>query len=293
MELTVLRFVLGMLLLAVPVYIIYALELHRMRKLLLAVGYMLGMVALTGLGTYILMRWNNVWVNMLSGVVMVGVSTVCTIRQAKLRVSRLLVPVASGVFAAVFVVGLYVVFLVLGAKNPFDTRLFIPVFGLLTGGIISLNAHALHTYYMGLKHHNQLYYYLLGNGSTHREAVHYFVRRSFQAALTPMMKQMSGLVVSSSPLVMLVLIWGGVDAITAMGLQIVFFVMIMSASFISLFITILVGRRYSFDEYERLRPVSNRSAAERPGAIPSSASESSANLSAPRHTDVESQPQES
>ena len=128
MELTVLRFVLGMLLLAVPVYIIYVLELHRMRKLLLAVGYMLGMVALTGLGTYILMRWNNVWVNMLSGVVMVGVSTVCTIRQAKLRVSRLLVPVASGVFAAVFVVGLYMVFLVwvrktrltLGFSSPFS-----------------------------------------------------------------------------------------------------------------------------------------------------------------------------
>jgi putative ABC transport system permease protein len=108
-----------------------------------------------------------------------------------------------------------------------------------------------------------------------------------------MMKQMSGLVVSSSPLVMLVLIWGGVDAITAIGLQIVFFVMIMSASFISLFITILVGRRYSFDEYERLRPVSNRSAAERPGAIPLHLPESSAELSAPRHTDVESRPTKS
>ena len=46
---------------------------------------------------------------------------------------------------------------------------------------MEVNYKALSVYYMGLKYHNQLYYYyLLGNGATHSEAVAYFVRRALE-----------------------------------------------------------------------------------------------------------------
>ncbi|MBM6993226.1 MAG: ABC transporter permease [Prevotella sp.] len=293
MEISLLGFLLGLLLMAIPVYIIYAMDLRRMRRFMVSLVKMVAMVVLTGGATYLLVRWNSVVLNILAGIVMAVASAALTIRQANLRVARLLLPVASGLVVASFVVGLYVLFLVVGLKNPFDARFFIPVFGWLTGCSISLNANALHAYYMGLHHHNQLYYYLLGNGSTHREAVNYFVRRSFQAALNPLMKQMSGLVFATAPVLMLALVMGGTDILTAMALQILFFLMVVSASLVSLFLTMLMGRRYSFDAYEKLRPVAKTVATDPQPPISTPDADSSASLSEPLHTDVGSQPQES
>ncbi len=293
MEISLLGFLLGLLLLAIPVYIIYAMDLHRMRRFMTSLGKMVGMVALTGLATYLLMLWNSVAMNILAGVVMTVVSAVLTIRQANLKMGRLLLPVASGLLVSTFIIGLYVLFLVMGIKNPFDARFFIPIFGLITGCSISLNAHALHTYYMGLYHHRQLYYYLLGNGGTHREAVNYFVRRSFQAALNPLMKQMSAVVFATAPILMLALVLGGTSVLAAMALQIVFFIMVLSVSLTSLFITMMMGRRYGFDAYEKLRPVTKTVVTEPQPTISSPASESLSSPSAPLHTDAGSQPQES
>lgn len=285
MEITLLGFVLGLLLLAVPVYIIYVLDLRRMRRLMTSLAVMAGGVTMTGAATYLLIYWNSLLPTLLSGVVMALAGAVLAIRKARLSIPRMIVPVGVGLLLSVFVVGLYMLFLVLGLKNPFDARYFVPVMGLLVGSTVGLNAHGLHIYYMGLHHHNQLYYYMLGNGSTHRQATNYFVRRAFQAALNPLMWLMSGIVLTNAPVMMLALVMGGVGVATAMALQILLFVAVLAVSFSSLFITLTVARRYSFDEYEQLKPVVK---AAPPAASASPVSEISASLSSPHHTDSES-----
>lgn len=255
MNISVLGLVLGLLLLALPIYIIYAFDLRLMRRLLKSLAMMAVMVSAFGAITALLMTCNILWVNLLVGVALALLSSVVVVLRSGLRQRRLLLPVMAASVAPLLLVSLYVLLLVLSLKEPFDTRFFIPMLGLMVGMASGLIARALHAYYMGLAHHNELYYYLLGNGATHREAVRHFVRRGFQAALVPVMRQMSGMFLTTAPALMLGLVMSGVGVWTAALLEVVVLLAVTDYALTTFWLAILLSRRYAFDEYERLRPM--------------------------------------
>lgn len=255
MNISVLGLVLGLLLLALPIYIIYAFDLRLMRRLLKSLAMMAVMVSAFGAITALLMTCNILWVNLLVGVALALLSSVVVVLRSGLRQRRLLLPVMAASVAPLLLVSLYVLLLVLSLKEPFDTRFFIPMLGLMVGMASGLIARALHAYYMGLAHHNELYYYLLGNGATHREAVRHFVRRGFQAALVPVMRQMSGMCLTMAPALMLGLVMSGVGVWTAALLEVVVLLAVTVYALTTFWLAILLSRRYAFDEYERLRPM--------------------------------------
>lgn len=255
MNISVLGLVLGLLLLALPIYIIYAFDLRLMRRLLKSLAMMAVMVSAFGAITALLMTCNILWVNILVGVALALLSSVVVVLRSGLRQRRLLLPVMAASVAPLLLVSLYVLLLVLSLKEPFDTRFFIPMLGLMVGMASGLIARALHAYYMGLAHHNELYYYLLGNGATHREAVRHFVRRGFQAALVPVMRQMSSMFLTKAPALMLGLVMSGVGVWTAALLEVVVLLAVTVYALTTFWLAILLSRRYAFDEYERLRPM--------------------------------------
>ena len=255
MNISVLGLVLGLLLLALPIYIIYAFDLRLMRRLLKSLAMMAVMVSAFGAITALLMTCNILWVNLLVGVALALLSSVVVVLRSGLRQRRLLLPVMAASVAPLLLVSLYVLLLVHSLKEPFDTRFFIPMLGLMVGMASGLIARALHAYYMGLAHHNELYYYLLGNGATHREAVRHFVRRGFQAALVPVMRQMSGMFLTMAPALMLGLVMSGVGVWTAALLEVVVLLAVTVYALTTFWLAILLSRRYAFDEYERLRPM--------------------------------------
>ena len=255
MNISVLGLVLGLLLLALPIYIIYAFDLRLMRRLLKSLAMMAVMVSAFGAITALLMTCNILWVNLLVGVALALLSSVVVVLRSGLRQRRLLLPVMAASVVPLLLVSLYVLLLVLSLKEPFDTRFFIPMLGLMVGMASGLIARALHAYYMGLAHHNELYYYLLGNGATHREAVRHFVRRGFQAALVPVMRQMSGMFLTTAPALMLGLVMSGVGVWTAALLEVVVLLAVTVYALTTFWLAILLSRRYAFDEYERLRPM--------------------------------------
>lgn len=255
MNISVLGLVLGLLLFALPIYIIYAFDLRLMRRLLKSLAMMAVMVSAFGAITALLMTCNILWVNLLVGVALALLSSVVVVLRSGLRQRRLLLPVMAASVAPLLLVSLYVLLLVLSLKEPFDTRFFIPMLGLMVGMASGLIARALHAYYMGLAHHNELYYYLLGNGATHREAVRHFVRRGFQAALVPVMRQMSGMFLTMAPALMLGLVMSGVGVWTAALLEVVVLLAVTVYALTTFWLAILLSRRYAFDEYERLRPM--------------------------------------
>lgn len=255
MNISVLGLVLGLLLLALPIYIIYAFDLRLMRRLLKSLAMMAVMVSAFGAITALLMTCNILWVNILVGVALALLSSVVVVLRSGLRQRRLLLPVMAASVVPLLFVSLYVLLLVLSLKEPFDTRFFIPMLGLMVGMASGLIARALHAYYMGLAHHNELYYYLLGNGATHREAVRHFVRRGFQAALVPVMRQMSCMFLTTAPTLMLGLVMSGVGVWTAVILEVVVLLAVMVYALTTFWLAILLSRRYAFDEYERLRPM--------------------------------------
>lgn len=255
MNISVLGLVLGLLLLALPIYIIYAFDLRVMRRLLKSLAMMAVVVSAFGAVTALLITYNVLWVNVLVAVVLALLSSVVVVLRSGLRQRRLLLPVMAASVVPLLFVSLYVLLLVLSLKKPFDTRFFIPMLGLMVGMASGLIARALRAYYIGLEHHNELYYYLLGNGATHREAVRHFMRRGFQAALVPVMKQMSGMFLTTAPTLMLGLVMSGVGVWTAVILEVVVVLAVMVYALTTFWLAILLSRRYAFDEYERLRPM--------------------------------------
>lgn len=255
MNISVLGLVLGLLLIALPVYIIYAFDLRVMRRLLKSLAMMAVVVSAFGAVTALLITYNVLWVNVLVAVVLALLSSVVVVLRSGLRQRRLLLPVMAASVVPLLFVSLYVLLLVLSLKKPFDTRFFIPMLGLMVGMASGLIARALRAYYIGLEHHNELYYYLLGNGATHREAVRHFMRRGFQAALVPVMKQMSGMFLTTAPTLMLGLVMSGVGVWTAVILEVVVLLAVMVYALTTFWLAILLSRRYAFDEYERLRPM--------------------------------------
>ncbi len=253
MQITILGFVLGLLLLAIPVYMVSALKLNMMRRLLATYGWMAALSVLLSVVLWSAITLRQLWLTLLASVILIVVGTATIAGKSLVSFERLFVPLLAGMFAGVVVVGLYVSFLVFGVKNPFVPHIFLPVVSLLVGSAVGVNLKALNTYFSGLSLHNQLYEYLLGNGATHRQAVDYFARRCFQAALVPVLRHMSGLVWSTAQVLLIAMVLSGTPVWTALAVELLYPLLVVGTSFVSLAVTLWLGRHYLFDDYERLR----------------------------------------
>lgn len=253
MEITFWGFVLGLLLLAIPIYIIYAFDLLLLKRLLRAGCWLVLATGVLGLIIHLLITCHSVWLNILTAILLSLAAAAVVVGRSRLPLKRLYLPLAAGMAVPMLVLGAYVLFLVLSINKPLEAQTLIPVVSLMTGCSMGLVAKALRTYYMGLEHHNQLYYYLLGNGSTHHEAVRYCLRRAFQAALVPVMKRMSGMLVLTAPVLMLVMVWCGIGVFTAVACEALLFIVVMAYTLSALFLSLWLARRYAFDEYEHLK----------------------------------------
>ncbi len=284
MSITVWGILLGSLLLAIPVYVIYRFKLKIINRVLAAVCRMVLVVFAKALMVYTIIKLNSIGFSIVAFLLLVSVSSILVVRKSGLKPTKLLIPVMGGMLLTTSVIGFYVLFFVLGLKNPFVPQYFLPVMGLIAFGMISVNARALQIYYMGLKNHSQLYYYLLGNGSNHYEAVSYLLRRCLQASIVSSTRQLSRIVMVSAPVLMFGMMLGGAGVVDAAVCQVLFMIVVMASSIGAVIVTLLLARQGSFDEYERLKPVfKNR---------PEPASNSSASPSISQHTDPENRLQE-
>lgn len=242
MTITLLGFLLGLLLLALPIYLIYAFRLNMMKQLLLSLGRMVVIVAAYGAILWLAISQANIAVNILLALLMAIVAALVVVGKARLD-KALFLPLFAGTIVSAFIMTLYVLFAVLMVKQPFEATSLLPVMGLLTGCSAGYCVRGLHTYSSGLMHHGQLYTYLVGNGATDREARRYFIRRCFQAALAPMMKAMVALGLTTAPILLYALVQGGVDVLTAASLQVLLVIVVMATSFSALGITLWMAKR--------------------------------------------------
>jgi len=256
MEISILGLVVGLILLVIPLYIIYAFKLKILPKALTGIVKMMVYLCLTGFFLKYIFEYDNTLLNILWVMVMAVAASFTTIVRARLNIRRFIIPVGAGIFFPAIGVGLIFIFLVMGQKNPFDARYFVPIMGLLIGNLMEGNYKALSIYYMGLKHHNQQYYYMLGNGATHGEAVNHFVKRALEKTAIGNIAKMAAIVVGLSPIVMWTMLLSGVSVVLAVEYQVLIFVVIFCTSMVSLVVTLWVARKYSFDEYGRLNEIS-------------------------------------
>lgn len=250
--------VVGLLLMGIPLYFFRVFGVRQIRSTVIAVVRMVVQMFLIGLYLRYLFEWNSPFVNILWVLIMVVVASFTAAHRTRLRRRVVVLPLGVGLLSSAFVVGLYFLVFVLRLGHPFDARYFIPIIGILMGNMLSVNVLALNTYYDGLQRERQLYYYLLGNGATHIEAVTPFVRKAVSKAFAPCIANMAVMGIVSLPGTMIGQILGGSAPGIAIKYQMMIVVITFSASMLSLMVTLYLADRRSYDVYGRLRDVRAR-----------------------------------
>lgn len=247
--------VVGLLLLAVPLYFFHVFGVRLIRSTVVAAVRMVVQLFLIGLYLRYLFEWNSPWINILWVLLMVLVASFTAAHRTHLRRRTIVMPLCAGLLSSALVVGLYFLVFVLRLEHPFDARYFVPIMGILMGNMLGVNVLALNTYYDGLQRERQLYYYLLGNGASHFEAVAPFVRRAIEKSFAPCIANMAVMGIVSLPGTMIGQILGGSAPGIAIKYQMMIVVITVSASMLSLIATLYFSDRRSFDVYGRLRNV--------------------------------------
>lgn len=259
MNITLFGILAGIVLLLLPLFLLNEFRVPVVGVVLRTFGRVAAVLLLVGACLYFIFRCNHWAVSVASVLVMMAAGVLVTLRRARLQhlagsssvALHWALPVGAGFLSAVLVVGAWTLLLMLGVRRPLEAQFLIPVAGLLVGGIAGTLPRALSTYYAGLLHHGQLYYYMLGNGSSHGEALTWFVRRALEQSVLPHLSLMSVLLVASVPMAMWAILLSGVGVVEAVVVQLLLLVAMFSASVIAIVITLYVARRYAFDLYGR------------------------------------------
>lgn len=242
----------GLLLLAIPLYYLWKYKTGLVRATLIGVARMILQLFFIGIYLNYLFLWDNPWINFLWVVIMIFVASQTALSRTRIKSGILFIPVSVGFLVSVVLVGLYFLIMVLKLDNAFSAQYFIPIFGILMGNMLSSNVIALNEYYSGLKREQQLYYYLLGNGASRSEAQMPFIRKAIIKAFSPLIANIAVMGLVALPGTMIGQILGGSRPDVAIKYQMMIMVITFTASMLSLMITISLASRKSFDVYGKL-----------------------------------------
>lgn len=245
----------GMVLLSVPIYFFYRFKTGLVKSTIVGALRMVVQLFLIGMYLKYLFLWNNPWINFLWVFIMVFVATETALSRTRLKRNILMIPIAVGFLTSAILVGLYFLGIVLQLDNIFGTQYMIPIFGILMGNMLSSNVIALNTYYTNLMREQQLYYYLLGNGATRNEATAPFVREAIIKAFSPAIANMAVMGLVALPGTMIGQILGGSSPNVAIKYQMMIIVITVTASILSLMITLWLAGRKTFDAYGCIQKV--------------------------------------
>ncbi len=254
-DISSLSLLIGLLLLLIPIWFLRKYRTGLVNNVLISALRMVVQLFFIGFYLKYLFIWNNLWINLLWMAIMVMVASETAITRTQVKKRMLLLPTMTGFFVGALLVGIYFLGLVLHLEHLYDARYFIPIFGILMGNELSSNVIGLNAYYSTLQRERQLYYYLLGNGATPAEARRPFVREALIKAFTPCIANMAVMGLVALPGTMIGQILGGSAPDVAIKYQMMIIVITITASMISIMITINLSSRKIFDNYGRIKDV--------------------------------------
>lgn len=246
MDISIIGFTLGLLLLVIPCYYLYFYRTGLVKDTLIAALRMVVQLFLIAVYLEYLFRWNNVWLNLLWVVIMTVVAVMTVLKRTKLSRKLLLLPAfAAFLFSVLFIAG-YFLGLVVQLDSVFEARYFVPVSGMILGNMLTANVIALNAFYSGIRRESNYYRYLLGNGATQQEALRPFMRDALVKSFNPTIASMAVMGLVALPGTMTGQILGGSSPTVAIKYQIMIMISIFASSLISVLITLWITRRKAF-----------------------------------------------
>ena len=236
----ILHTLLALLLLLIPAGALYVLERRKLARFGIIVGRMIVQLLVLCLLVWALIKVDNAWLSMAWFAVMSVAASWLVLRRCDVKGRGLMAAVAIGLFAGVFLVGMWLLGVVMSVP-AFSARWFVPVMALLLGHSAAMLIRGLSTYLSALKADEQQYEFLRGNGLPHLKALQSFMRRALLAIIQPTIANLSVLALTSMPLLLVGLLLGGLTPINAYALMLFMVAGCVSASVLVLGITILLA----------------------------------------------------
>jgi len=236
---------LGLLLLLIPAGALYVLERKKLQSFVVAVSRMVTQLLVLCLIVWGLIKVDNIWLSLAWLLLMSGISAFIVLKRCKLDIRKLILPTCAGLFMGVFLIGLWLLGLVLPVRI-FNPRWFVPVMALLLGHATSMMIRGLSTYVSALHTDQQQYEFLRGNGLTHFKALLPFFRQSLLAILSPTIANLTTLGLTTMPLLLCGLFLGGITPINAFFAMLHMTVGCIAVSVVALAITLFLADKALF-----------------------------------------------
>ncbi len=247
----------SLLLFAVPFAVFFRLDRDLLRSSAVAVGRMTIQLLLVA----VYMRWlygcNSMVLDATWMVLMTAAAAFSIANRSCLRWQKLLLPVAAGLFVSVVLACVYMLVAVVRPANITNTSCIVPVFGLLLSGVQSVGKAVLEAFYSELRRNSGLYFYLLGNGASHKEAILPFLRDALKKGYAPLVANVSVAGIVTMPGMMMGAMLGGVGPGFAAVWQIGIAACVFAAPIVFTAVVLYLADNRVFDRYGRLRNVFN------------------------------------
>ena len=240
------------LLLAMPIYIMYRYRACIFNNVLIGLCKTITALCFSTFFIYFIFKWDNLIVNYVAIVLFSLVTSVVALRRARLNVVRYFIPVSISILFSALLIGSFSLLVVFG-RNCLLHKYVVPVDCLLIINMSYVVSKALYTYYSGLKYHNQLYNYLLGNGATYAEALNFFSRRAIERSVSVSIRNITSSV-GIVFVMFLTMFFCGIQPFMILAYVLVLFAALFSSSVLSVFISLWISKKYAFDRYSRFRP---------------------------------------
>ncbi len=243
----------GYLLMFIPLAIFRYYRSGLEKATVWAVIRMTVQLLLVGLYLEYIFKWDSPLINFTWVFVMTIVASYTVIKRTGLRLRMFFVPVLLSTLASIVLIDYYFLGFVIGLKNIFTARYFIPITGMLLGNSLKNVIIALDSFFRRIDDEQITYRWELANGATRSEALLPFMRFALKKAFNPLIATTAIMGLISLPGMMTGQILGGSDPMVAVKYQIMILVVIFSSTSLNVWLTIIFSERVAFDGFDNLR----------------------------------------
>lgn len=251
-DISILNLCLSFFALIIPIAGFWYFRVGLTKATLIAVARMAIQLSAVALYLEFIFEKNNIYLNSAWVVIMILVGVFTTLKRGNLNPRMLALPLIISAFTSLLVIDAFFLGVIIRLPYVFESQYFIPISGMILGNAMNHNIVGLNAYFEGLTTNQNLYYFLLINGKSKKEAVNPFIVQAIKKALNPMIANTSVMGLISLPGMMTGQILGGNSPATAIRYQIMIMLAIFTGCSINLMLSIILGNKTAFDKMDRI-----------------------------------------
>lgn len=239
MNITIVRMLIGVLLLVIPALILFRLDRRFLRQSASVLGRLAVTLLVLAGCLYYIFQWDMAWVNILWVLLSSGVATAVYCRKRWQSV-----PIYISMTVVTFIMGI-VVLLLMDVPHLFGASYFLPVMTMLQAEALFVCRRGITTYVLERRTHKELFEYLRGNGAHQLEALRPFLTKAITRAFTPVLQQLLLVGLVFVPSLLCGMLLGGIQPLQAIAFLVLMTAAALSSTMLILVLSIYIYTRIS------------------------------------------------